>query len=206
VSSCPPGITPSAALIPQGTPSRGRGSSTTAADGGPTRPGASAPPPQFSPLPHPLAADLEQLCHRVALQAGLELRTLQVLTHRIPMTVQVMVQRADGDDVSLDQCAALSSPLGEALEAADLLDAPYVLEVSSPGIGEDLKSDRDFASFRGFEVDLVRRGADGSEALSKGHLLGRDDQMVQLNDHGRILRIPRDEVLSVRLANAPPDP
>ena len=38
-----------------------------------------------------------------------------------------------------------------------------------------------------------------------GLLLGRDDQVVQLNERGRILRIPRDEVLRVRLSEAPPD-
>jgi ribosome maturation factor RimP len=150
-------------------------------------------------LPHPLAADLEQLCRRVALEAGLELRAVQVLTHRIPMTVQVMVQRADGDDVSLDECAALSSPLGEALEAADLLDAPYVLEVSSPGIGEDLASDRDFTSFRGFPVQVVLREAAGTEAIREGLLLGRDERDVQLNMRGRTVRIPRADVVRVRL-------
>ena len=42
--------------------------------------------------------------------------------------VRVLVQRSDGTDVSLDDCAALSGPLGEALEAAALLDAtPTVL-------------------------------------------------------------------------------
>ena len=38
-----------------------------------------------------------------------------------------------------------------------------------------------------------------------GLLLGRDDQVVQLNARGRILRIPRDDVLWVRLTQAPPD-
>jgi ribosome maturation factor RimP len=150
-------------------------------------------------LPHPQATDLEQLCRRVTLEAGLDLRAVQVLTHRIPMTVQVMVQRSDGDDVSLDQCAALSSPLGEALEAADLLDAPFVLEVSSPGIGEDLASDRDFISFRGFPVQVVLREAAGTEAIREGLLLGRDERDVQLNMRGRTVRIPRADVVRVRL-------
>ena len=81
----------------------------------------------------------------------------------------------------------------------------YVLEVSSPGIGEDLHSDRDFVSFRGFPVEVLRRDADGAEVRRRGHLLGRDEQVVQLNERGRILRIPRDEVLRVRLTQAPPD-
>jgi len=115
--------------------------------------------------------------------------------------VQVQVRRADGSDVSLDECAAFSAPLGEALDAAELLEAPFVLEVSSPGIGEELCTDRDFASFRGFPVEVLRRAADGSETLREGLLLQRDDHSVHLNIRGRTSRIPRQEVARVRLVS-----
>ena len=128
-----------------------------------------------------------------------------MLAHRIPLTVVVRVQRADGTDVNLDECAAVSGPLAEALEASGLLTMAYVLEVSSPGIGEELLTDRDFVSFRGFPVEVIRKEADGAEVRRTGLLLGRDGQVVQLNERGRILRLPRDEVLRVRLSEAPPD-
>jgi ribosome maturation factor RimP len=127
--------------------------------------------------------------------------SVQVLTHRIPMTVQVLVRRGDGSDVSLDDCAALSAPLGEALEASALLDAPYVLEVSSPGIGEELSSDRDFTSFRSFPVAVHRLGPDGVETIQEGLLIGRDAEVVQLNVRGRTVRLPRQEVVRVRLVS-----
>lgn len=124
---------------------------------------------------------------------------MHLLSHRLPLTVQVFVQRSDGGDVSLEQCAALSAPLGEALEASGLLIQAYVLEISSPGIGEHLESDRDFTSFRGFPVEVLRRGADGREQRREGLLLGRDAQVVLLNDRGRTVRIPRAEVVRVQL-------
>ena len=99
---------------------------------------------------------------RVAQRAGFSLEAVQLLTHRIPMTVQVLVRRGDGSDVSLDDCAALSAPLAEALDASELIASAYVLEVSSPGIGEELASDRDFQSFRSFPVAVERRAADGA--------------------------------------------
>ena len=163
------------------------------------------PPPDTS-LAHPLVADLERLARATAAVAGLDLRGVEVLTHRIPMTLRVLVQRADGTDVSLDQCAALSGPLGEALEAATLLDAPYVLEVSSPGIGDDLSSDRDFESFRGFPVEVLRRESDGEPSRQAGLLLGRDAQAVLLNRRGRTVRIPREAVLQVRLTTPSGEP
>jgi ribosome maturation factor RimP len=157
-------------------------------------------------LPHPLTAEVESLCRRVALPSSLEVKSVQLFTHRIPMTVQVMVQRLDGGDVTLEECALLSAPLGEALEAADLLEAPYVLEVSSPGIGEDLRSDRDFTSFRGFPVEVVLKEASGGRATREGLLLGRDGQAVQLNVRGRTVRLPREEVVQVRLVTPADSP
>ncbi|MEB3266213.1 MAG: ribosome assembly cofactor RimP [Cyanobacteriota bacterium] len=157
-------------------------------------------------MPHPLAPDLESLACPLAATAGLELRGLEVLTHRIPMTVQVLVQRKDGGDVSLDECAAFSGPLGEAIDAAGLLEAHHwVLEVSSPGIGERLQHDRDFNSFRGFPVEVLCRRPDGGEARHGGLLLSRDAEAVLLNVRGRIQRLPRDQVLEVRLVTSGAD-
>lgn len=157
-------------------------------------------------MAHPLTADLERLARATAAITGLDVRSVEVLTHRIPMTVRVLVQRADGTDVSLDECAALSGPLGEALETAALLDAAYVLEVSSPGIGEDLDSDRDFESFRGFPVEVLQQEPNGEPSRQTGLLLGRDEQAVLLNRRGRTVRIPRETVLQVRLTTPSGDP
>jgi ribosome maturation factor RimP len=145
-----------------------------------------------------LDAALERLARGVAIGAELTVVGIRLLSHRIPVTIQVLVQRADGLDVSLDQCASISAPLGEALEASGLISFAYVLEVSSPGIGEDLASDRDFTSFRGFPVEVLRH-SEGAEQVREGLLLGRDESMLLLNVRGRTVRIPRDEVLRVRL-------
>jgi ribosome maturation factor RimP len=147
----------------------------------------------------PPSEAIEHLARQTAQPLGLEVRGVQLLCHRLPMTVQVFVQCGDGSDVSLEQCASLSGPLGEALEASELLQQAYVLEISSPGIGEELLSDRDFSSFRGFPVRVLRRRDDGSEQAAEGLLLSRDAAAVLLNVRGRTQRIPRESVLRVLL-------
>ncbi len=109
------------------------------------------------------------------------------------------MQRSDGTDISLEECAALSGPLGEAIEASALLTEAYVLEISSPGIGEVLHDDRDFRSFRGFPVAVSFSDAKGERSSREGLLLERNAEEVRLNQRGRIVRIPRDSVLEVRL-------
>jgi ribosome maturation factor RimP len=58
---------------------------------------------------------------------------------------------------------------------------------------------QEFSSFRGFPVEVIRRDARGSERPQEGLLLERDATAVQLNVRGRIVRIPREEAVRVRL-------
>ncbi len=150
-------------------------------------------------MSHPLIPPLTDLARRVAEPAGLIVREVHLLTHHIPQTVQVMVERSDGEDVTLDACAALSGPLGEALEEAGLIDSAYVLEVSSPGVGDVLRTDRDFTSFRGFPVEVKLRPEGGGPTSRTGLLLARGEDSLTINVRGRPLRLPRDAVLEVRL-------
>ena len=152
-------------------------------------------------MPHPLLPDLEDLASATAVDHGFELADLQVLAHMQPMTVLIQIRRSSGDDVTLDDCAAFSAPMGEALENAAVLNEAYVLEISSPGIGEHLQSDRDFQTFRRYPVDVIHRDTEGTEQRHSGTLIERTDNHLKISVHGRIKQIPRDSILSVELAS-----
>jgi ribosome maturation factor RimP len=152
-------------------------------------------------MAYPLIPRLEALVQELLASGDFELRAVQLQAHRIPLTVQLLVQRTDGEDISLDECAALSAPIGDAIDAADLLPDAYVLEISSPGIEEELRHDRDFRSFRGFPVEVHYRDGKGAEVRREGLLLERNAEAVHLNLHGRTKRIPRGDVIAVRLVS-----
>ena len=152
-------------------------------------------------MPHPLLPDLEDLASATAVDHGFELADLQVLAHMQPMTVQIQIRRSNGDDVTLDDCAGFSAPMGEALENSAFLSEAYVLEISSPGIGEQLQSDRDFQTFRRYPVDVIHRDTEGTEQRHSGTLIERTDNHLKISVHGRIKQIPRDSILSVELAS-----
>jgi|TARA_B100001059_G_scaffold5668_1_gene4784 ribosome maturation factor RimP len=118
-----------------------------------------------------------------------------------PMTVQIQIRRSSGDDVTLDDCAGFSAPMGEALENSAVLTEAYVLEISSPGIGERLQTDRDFQTFRRYPVDVIHRDTEGTEQRHSGTLIERTDNHLKISVHGRIKQIPRDSILSVELAS-----
>ena len=152
-------------------------------------------------MPHPLLPDLKDLASATALDQGFVLADLQVLAHMQPMTVQIQIRRSSGDDVTLDDCAGFSAPMGEALENSAVLTEAYVLEISSPGIGERLQTDRDFQTFRRYPVDVIHRDTEGTEQRHSGTLIERTDNHLKISVHGRIKQIPRDSILSVELAS-----
>ncbi len=117
------------------------------------------------------------------------------------MTVQIQIRRPNGNDVTLDDCSEFSAPMGQALDASCLLEGAYVLEISSPGIGDQLKSDRDFQTFRRYPVDIIHRDSSGLEERLSGTLLERTADHVKISIHGRIKQIPRGSVISVELSS-----
>ncbi len=150
-------------------------------------------------VPHPILKDLENLASETAAESGFDICSVQLLTHIIPITMQVQIRHMDGEDVSLDDCARLSKPMGEAIETSQLIDGPYVLEISSPGVSEELLTDKDFKTFRGFPVEVISTNKQNSEIREIGLLKERSKDHVHLNIKGKINRIPRDNVLRVLL-------
>jgi len=61
----------------------------------------------------------------------------------------------DGDNgIGIDQCVSVSRQLGAYLEENDLIDGSYNLEVTSPGIDQPLKSERQYNSRVGRKLEL----------------------------------------------------
>ena len=59
----------------------------------------------------------------------------------------------DGDEgIGIDYCAEISRKVGQVLDAENLMELPYTLEVSSPGVGEPLKLFRQYLKNVGRKV------------------------------------------------------
>lgn len=56
--------------------------------------------------------------------------------------------------VSIDDCENVSRALSDALDKEDFIADAYILEVSSPGLGRQLKKDKHLAKSIGEEVEI----------------------------------------------------
>lgn len=74
-------------------------------------------------------------------QAQLDLEDVEVRTAGRRTLLRLLVDSDDG--VSLDEIAAVSSAISKTLDASDVMgEAPYILEVSSPGVDRPLTQPR----------------------------------------------------------------
>ena len=99
-------------------------------------------------------------------RAGYEIEDVVIDTAARPPRITVV---ADGDDpLDLDSIAALSrssSELLDRLDSAPGRGAPYVLEVTSPGVERPLTSEKHFRRARGRKVELTL--SDGSQLTGR---------------------------------------
>jgi ribosome maturation factor RimP len=102
-------------------------------------------------------------------------------------------------DTSLDDCERMSKSLESALDAAETISEPYVLEISSPGVSRYLTTDRDFISFKGFPVTVTTAEPWQGKLEWQGQLIDRDDKSVQIGQKGRAIAIPLNLVAQVKL-------
>ncbi|MEQ8965805.1 MAG: ribosome maturation factor RimP [Azospirillaceae bacterium] len=86
--------------------------------------------------------------------------------------LEVMVERADGGSVGVDDCARASRELAALIDAADALPGAYTLQVSSPGIERPLTRPADFRRFAGEKARLEMREPIAGRRRFTGRLAG----------------------------------
>lgn len=102
--------------------------------------------------------------------------------------LQIMAEDPATGQLVIEQCAALSRRVSDAMDAAEeqgdvLIEGAYHLEVSSPGIDRPLTRPTDFADWAGHEVKVsLTEKVDGHRNL-RGKLLGIDGEIVTVADN-----------------------
>ena len=102
--------------------------------------------------------------------------------------------------IGIDDCADISRRISDWLDQEDFISENYVLEVSSPGLGRQLKKDKDLVRENGKEVEVrLYRAADRKKELT-GILKGFDKKTVTITceDGDRVLE--RSNIAMIRLA------
>jgi len=104
--------------------------------------------------------------------------------------LQVMIERQDGRNITVDDCASASRAIEALLDEDDPVDTAYALEVSSPGIDRPLTRLSDFSRYAGHEAKLeLAEAVEGRKRFS-GALAGVSEDAVLLDSEGQRVSIP----------------
>ena len=136
--------------------------------------------------------------------AGLDLDLVEIRRggSRTRPTIDVRIERRDGEAVTVDDCARASRAIEARLDADGTVGERYVLEVSSPGVERPLLKPSDWQRFAGKRAKVLSDALGGREEVEIVALEGdAGNEIVIVRDgRGAERRVPLSQVREARLA------
>ena len=130
---------------------------------------------------------------------GYELVRVVVLGRDRP-TVQVMADRADGSQITVADCEAISHALGAVLDVEDPIPGAWSLEVSSAGIDRPLTRSKDWNRFAGHLARAETIAPVEGRKRFSGIALGADETGARLRlDDGNEIVLPLNAIRRAKL-------
>jgi ribosome maturation factor RimP len=135
---------------------------------------------------------------RLALM-GYELVRVTVLGRERP-TVQVMADRADGTQITIDDCQAISHDVSAAIDVDDPIPGAWTLEVSSAGIDRPLTRVKDWNRFAGHLARVETFFPQNGRKRFAGVVMGADETEARIRlDDGQEVAIRHPDIRRAKL-------
>ena len=114
--------------------------------------------------------------------------------------LQVMAERLDRVDMTVDDCADISRTVSALLDVADPFSGRYTLEVTSPGLDRPLLRPTDYARFAGDEAKIELNHDINGRKRFKCRLKGLTDKNEVLFDfEGQPMSVPFADIAKAKL-------
>ena len=133
-------------------------------------------------------ADLNVLTALIEPEAralGFDLVRVKLFGSGDDRTLQIMAERPETGQLTIDDCSDLSHRISDRLDALeeagkDPIDGAYRLEVSSPGIDRPLTRLKDFADWAGHEARITLTEKRDGRKQFKGDLAGVEGETIAI--------------------------
>lgn len=114
-------------------------------------------------------------------------------------TLTVFIETANG--VDLDTCEKFHNAIDAPIDEFNpTFDAPYTLNVSSPGLDRPFKSARDFERNIGKEVEIKLYAPLKGKKYLEGFLLAFDENSLTVKTEQEELKIQRNKIAKINKA------
>ena len=144
-----------------------------------------------------IEAKTEALLMPILDEFGFELWDVEYVKEGSEYYLRAYIDKEGG--ITIDDCVDVSRKLSDKLDEDDFIDSEYILEVSSPGLGRTLKSDRDFSKSIGRDTDIKLYKPIDKVKEFEGTLKAFDNDTLTFLIDGDERVFERSEVASVKL-------
>ncbi|MFA7383266.1 MAG: ribosome maturation factor RimP [Desulfurivibrionaceae bacterium] len=140
---------------------------------------------------------MTQLVGPVVDDFGCELVELQFRREASGWVFRLVIDKENG--VGIDDCSRISREVAHLLEVEDPIEQSYSLEVSSPGLDQPLKRERDFLRCKGKKAKVVVREAIDGQNQFIGLIEEVTQESVTMRTDQGIIEIPFARMKKARL-------
>jgi len=146
-----------------------------------------------------ILADVERIAREVATTLGLEIVEFVFHSQGRHSLLRIDIDRSGMPGVGLADCESFSRTLGDRIENLTFFDAPYDLQVSSPGIDRPIRTDDDLRRNDGRPVWMEFRDENGKIRELRGTLSGPHEMdAVTIAAEHEEFRVARDRIVLMK--------
>ena len=147
---------------------------------------------------------IRQLAEPVIADEEMELIHVECIKMHTRWIIRLYLDKENG--VTLGDCTAVSSQLGDIFDIHDLIKGAYTLEVSSPGLDRPISRDQDFIKHKNSKVKIKTNvkieGMRNFHGILLDYIEENGQKVVLIDISGKTYRIPRREIAKANLADA----
>jgi len=140
---------------------------------------------------------ISDLVEGILEEMGFELVDVEFVPNRGRWVLRLFIDREGG--VTIDDCAKVSRELGDLIDVKSVIEHPYVLEISSPGLDRPLKKEKDILKAMNRRIKVrMARPVSGRRNYS-GYLRDFKDGMLHVEIESGLVALSWAEVDKVNL-------
>ena len=150
----------------------------------------------LKPRPKNIAERVRELLFDIVLEAECYLWDVEYVKEGAEMILRVVIDSNEG--ITLDDCERVTRAIDPVLDEADPIEDAYYLEVSSPGLERELRTDDHIYACEGWEVEVrLFAPIDGSKVFNG--ILGplTEDGSVTIETEGGVRTFAKNTVAKI---------
>ena len=141
---------------------------------------------------------MTKLAKNVAKSLGLDVVETTYSKFKNQGLAKVFIAKSGG--ISIDDCTRVSRELGVLLDAEGIINEPYTLEVSSPGLDRPLKTRRDFERNFGCFIEVEYKTNSNRTVKVLGKLKKIVEDNIILENNEDTCSVPLELILKAKIS------